>query len=213
MPKRKAPADNAAVDAPPRRSTRQRTSTSSTAAPSTPSVPASSAPSKAAKKPKKESKPVVKESVAKKGSKAAKGADIKDEKEDEEDNTAAEPTTTTTATTKKKTPAKAPEAKLDTKKDTTGRQYWLMKAEPETRYENGVDVSFSIDDLAARKEPEPWDGAWNLLPLSSLSFILCIVYADWMMNRYQELRGYVFKILNAAKAVHVYVWATANHSP
>lgn len=33
-----------------------------------------------------------------------------------------------------------------------------MKAEPESRLENGVDVSFSIDDLAAKTEPEPWDG-------------------------------------------------------
>lgn len=39
-----------------------------------------------------------------------------------------------------------------------GRQYWLMKAEPETRLENGHDVRFSIDDLAAKTEPEPWDG-------------------------------------------------------
>lgn len=31
-----------------------------------------------------------------------------------------------------------------------GRQYWLMKAEPETRLEGGVDVKFSIDDLAAK---------------------------------------------------------------
>jgi hypothetical protein len=33
-----------------------------------------------------------------------------------------------------------------------------MKAEPESRIENGVDVKFSIDDLAAKAEPEPWDG-------------------------------------------------------
>jgi len=38
------------------------------------------------------------------------------------------------------------------------RNYWLLKAEPESRFENGVDVKFSIDDLAARTEPEPWDG-------------------------------------------------------
>ncbi|KAL1841140.1 hypothetical protein VTJ49DRAFT_7365 [Mycothermus thermophilus] len=38
------------------------------------------------------------------------------------------------------------------------RNYWLMKAEPESRFENGVDVKFSIDDLAAKTEPEPWDG-------------------------------------------------------
>ena len=33
-----------------------------------------------------------------------------------------------------------------------------MKAEPESRFEKGVDVKFSIDDLKAAKEPEPWDG-------------------------------------------------------
>lgn len=42
------------------------------------------------------------------------------------------------------------------------RTYWLMKAEPETRLENGVDVRFSIDDLAAKAEPEPWDGALSI---------------------------------------------------
>ncbi|KAJ5175176.1 Thymocyte nuclear protein 1 [Penicillium canariense] len=43
----------------------------------------------------------------------------------------------------------------------TGRSYWLMKAEPESRLEKGVDVKFSIDDLAAADEPEPWDGVRN----------------------------------------------------
>ena len=36
-----------------------------------------------------------------------------------------------------------------------------MKAEPETRLEKGVDVKFSIADLAARAEPEAWDGVRN----------------------------------------------------
>ncbi|KAK7418154.1 hypothetical protein QQX98_004129 [Neonectria punicea] len=39
-----------------------------------------------------------------------------------------------------------------------GEWYWLMKAEPETRLENGHDVRFSIDDLRAKKKPEGWDG-------------------------------------------------------
>lgn len=39
-----------------------------------------------------------------------------------------------------------------------GEWYWLMKAEPETRLENGIDVRFSIDDLRAKTEPEGWDG-------------------------------------------------------
>lgn len=39
-----------------------------------------------------------------------------------------------------------------------GEWYWLMKAEPETRMENGIDVRFSIDDLRAKEKPEGWDG-------------------------------------------------------
>ncbi|KAK8195352.1 EVE domain-containing protein, partial [Phyllosticta capitalensis] len=39
--------------------------------------------------------------------------------------------------------------------------HWLMKAEPESRLENGVDVKFSIDDLEAATEPEAWDGVRN----------------------------------------------------
>ena len=39
--------------------------------------------------------------------------------------------------------------------------YWLMKAEPTSRLEKGVDIKFSIDDLAAKKTPEPWDGIRN----------------------------------------------------
>ncbi|GAB7338267.1 hypothetical protein MBLNU457_4589t1 [Dothideomycetes sp. NU457] len=50
--------------------------------------------------------------------------------------------------------------------EASGRQYWLMKAEPETRMEKTesgktVDVKFSIDDLAAKLSPEPWDGIRN----------------------------------------------------
>jgi hypothetical protein len=48
------------------------------------------------------------------------------------------------------------------KKDDGERNYWLMKAEPESRLENGVDVKFSIDDLKAKTEPEPWDGTLTL---------------------------------------------------
>jgi hypothetical protein len=42
-----------------------------------------------------------------------------------------------------------------------------MKAEPESRMEKGVDVKFSIDDLAAATVPEPWDGTLALLLTSS----------------------------------------------
>ncbi|OAA65360.1 EVE domain protein [Niveomyces insectorum RCEF 264] len=68
-----------------------------------------------------------------------------------------------------------------------GRQYWLLKAEPESRFENGVDVKFSIDDLAAKTEPEPWDGKQtsSRLLLSSLCkqgiTTLLNVFSSWLM--------------------------------
>lgn len=40
-------------------------------------------------------------------------------------------------------------------------QYWLMKAEPESRITKGHDVKFSIDDLASKTEPEGWDGKFG----------------------------------------------------
>ena len=40
-----------------------------------------------------------------------------------------------------------------------------MKAEPESRLEEGVNVKFSIDDLKNAKEPEPWDGEYRTLSL------------------------------------------------
>ncbi|KAL5359121.1 PUA-like domain-containing protein [Aspergillus floccosus] len=55
--------------------------------------------------------------------------------------------------------AKAEDEEADD--DDSGRSYWLMKAEPESRMEKGVDVKFSIDDLRERTKPEPWDGVRN----------------------------------------------------
>ncbi|KAH6654205.1 PUA-like domain-containing protein, partial [Truncatella angustata] len=48
------------------------------------------------------------------------------------------------------------------------KSYWLLKAEPESRFENGVNVKFSIDDLAAKEEPEPWDGIRNYVARNNL---------------------------------------------
>ncbi|GAB7353692.1 hypothetical protein MBLNU459_g4096t1 [Dothideomycetes sp. NU459] len=50
--------------------------------------------------------------------------------------------------------------------DDSGRHYWLMKAEPESRIEKnkaGVecDVKFTIDELRAKAEPEGWEGIRN----------------------------------------------------
>jgi predicted RNA-binding protein with PUA-like domain len=42
-----------------------------------------------------------------------------------------------------------------------GPQYWLLKAEPESRIVKGKDVKFSIDDLMNTDVPEPWSGVRN----------------------------------------------------
>ncbi|KAI0533186.1 PUA-like domain-containing protein [Xylaria digitata] len=55
-------------------------------------------------------------------------------------------------------PVNTSKANDDGKSTPSDRWYWLMKAEPESRFENGVDVKFSIDDLASKTVPEPWDG-------------------------------------------------------
>ncbi|KAI1763252.1 DUF55-domain-containing protein [Hypoxylon sp. FL1150] len=79
-----------------------------------------------------------------------------------------------------KLPPETPQSKVETKDsaqpstlpkheaDKTATSYWLMKAEPESRFERGVDVKFSIDDLASRTEPEPWDGIRNYVARNNL---------------------------------------------
>ncbi|CAI6334764.1 unnamed protein product [Periconia digitata] len=60
-------------------------------------------------------------------------------------------------------PAITTTAASSTNRDANGSQqtFWLLKAEPLPRYENGKNVSFSIDDLAACTTPEPWSGVRN----------------------------------------------------
>ncbi|KAL5115376.1 hypothetical protein ACEQ8H_006752 [Pleosporales sp. CAS-2024a] len=55
------------------------------------------------------------------------------------------------------TPASGSNRGADGKQDV----FWLLKAEPLPRYQNGVNVAFSIDDLAACTVPEPWGGVRN----------------------------------------------------
>ncbi|KAJ3172117.1 Thymocyte nuclear protein 1 [Geranomyces variabilis] len=66
------------------------------------------------------------------------------------------------ATTKTKAKAKGESrtAELVAHDDESGPHYWLIKAEPDTRLERGVDVRFSIDDLEA-KGTSSWDGVRN----------------------------------------------------
>ena len=51
-----------------------------------------------------------------------------------------------------------PRAEVEDDSEEDDTKYWLMKAEPESRLEKGVDVAFSIDMLRDQKDPEPWDG-------------------------------------------------------
>ncbi|XP_019729930.1 thymocyte nuclear protein 1 [Hippocampus comes] len=47
---------------------------------------------------------------------------------------------------------------------TSAKQYcrWLMKSEPESRFENGIDVKFGIEDLKALpNQTSCWDGVRN----------------------------------------------------
>ena len=65
-----------------------------------------------------------------------------------------------TATSTKPSPPTAPSS-TNRNPDGSQQTYWLLKAEPLPRYENGINVSFSIDDLAACTRPEPWSGVRN----------------------------------------------------
>ncbi|KAI2606780.1 PUA-like domain-containing protein [Hypoxylon sp. NC1633] len=65
-------------------------------------------------------------------------------------------------------PSTTPKSKADETPNSSGKSYWLMKAEPNSRFENGVNVKFSIDDLASRIEPEPWDGIRNYAARNNL---------------------------------------------
>jgi hypothetical protein len=71
--------------------------------------------------------------------------------------------------TRTQKPLSKPTKATATEPPPSGRQYWLMKAEPESRLEKGHDIKFSIDDLAAKTEPEPWDGIRSYPGASSIS--------------------------------------------
>ena len=70
-------------------------------------------------------------------------------------------------------PSKVNKRKTDSKDSTessnkksvnseTEFSHWLMKSEPETRMENGVDMKFGIDDLIACPDSTScWDGVRN----------------------------------------------------
>ena len=50
----------------------------------------------------------------------------------------------------------------ETKSDDTEYTHWLMKSEPESRFEKGIDMKFGIDDLIACPDSTScWDGVRN----------------------------------------------------
>lgn len=140
-PKRKsAPAEEAEA---PRRSTRQRTSAAH--------EPAPPPPKKTAKAPAKAKAAVSKKKADEQQEKPSKGKIAK----------ASEPKKAAKASSEAKPVANGSSADGE-------KNYWLLKAEPESRLENGIDVKFSIDDLAAKTEPEPWDGIRNYVARNNL---------------------------------------------
>ncbi|KAF0645890.1 hypothetical protein FPSE5266_07772 [Fusarium pseudograminearum] len=151
MPPRKRSAPEASEEAAPkRRSLRQaasKTQPEAEAAPVTktspPKKPAKATVKKQEKEPKpspKQQKPAAKEAAKPKKPATKQEAKTGTRAESEDPDIDSIPTTN-------------PDAPRH-----DGQWYWLMKAEPETRIENGVDVKFSIDDLRAKTEPEGWDG-------------------------------------------------------
>ncbi|KAK5657534.1 hypothetical protein OQA88_3107 [Cercophora sp. LCS_1] len=159
MPKRKSVAVEEAPVEPPRRRSLRNASTTDSA----PAVKPSSPETKMVKKPGSKQEKKQKQTAKK----AAKITEPIEESENEA--SASEPDSPPPAkksrsskTKAKSVPAKAAKpAKSQATSTSTApgeKTYWLLKAEPETRLENGIDVSFSIDDLASKTVPEPWDG-------------------------------------------------------
>ncbi|XP_032820280.2 thymocyte nuclear protein 1 isoform X1 [Petromyzon marinus] len=66
------------------------------------------------------------------------------------------------AATKKSAAAAAKKSSGSTKGPREPYTFWLMKSEPESRFENGVDMKFGIEDLAALpNRMSCWDGVRN----------------------------------------------------
>lgn len=103
--------------------------------------------------------------TGKKGKKAKTESTTAAVEEDEDDSREVNPTEATTEIA----------GDLDMVDDTdVTRNYWLMKAEPDSRIEptasgKKVDVKFSIDDLAMKTEPEGWEGMSYIVSLLSFS--------------------------------------------
>ncbi|KAI2465350.1 DUF55-domain-containing protein [Annulohypoxylon bovei var. microspora] len=99
----------------------------------------------------------------------SKKSDSKDSKDSKSSPEPSKPREKTKAKTKNATqPSTASKPEADKTSKPAEKSYWLMKAEPQSRFERGIDVKFSIDDLASRTEPEPWDGIRNYVARNNL---------------------------------------------
>ena len=82
------------------------------------------------------------------------------------------------------------------------RKYWLMKAEPESRIENGVDVKFGIDDLM--KEPDQtacWDGVRNYQARNFMRDQMKIGDLAFFYHRYVKLDFSMLLVFKCIKRV------------
>ncbi|GJN75843.1 hypothetical protein Purlil1_1349 [Purpureocillium lilacinum] len=154
MPARKR-ASEAASPPPKRRSTRQAAAASAAVASSAATEPSSKPPvGKAKPSSKAQSKPAKKPEVD-----SAPKLQVKKLKADKAASNAkpAVNGTGSRAVSEDPDPESIPVTNPEAPRH-DGEWYWLMKAEPESRFENGIDVRFSIDDLRAKTKPEGWDG-------------------------------------------------------
>ena len=162
-PRKRGAAESDAEPVPKRRSSRQiasatskpQTTTSPSSPAAKPEAPSKQSTKKAVAAPKAPSPPPKKVSTKEKKSATpkTKSAAPKAKKEDG----AAEPERERDETSPDPDPEQIPRHNPDVPRHEEPT-YWLLKAEPESRFENGIDVRFSIDDLKARKKPEGWDG-------------------------------------------------------
>ena len=67
------------------------------------------------------------------------------------------------ATSKASSSDDQPKAKkTKTAEEGGGYTHWLMKSEPESRFENGVDMKYGLEDLKAEPDQTAcWDGVRN----------------------------------------------------
>ncbi|KAK2054684.1 DUF55-domain-containing protein [Colletotrichum caudatum] len=115
----------------------------------------------------------------------APGAELADDDDDDDDNKpdpkpakkAKKPTAAKKEAAPRKTreelavlrAAPVPDVNPDAEpRDPPGPRYWLMKSEPDVRVEDGYEIKFSIDDLAAKKTPEGWEGIRNYVARNNL---------------------------------------------